>query len=364
MFNRILLVPLTIASLSLTLLAAPAQADESLTITGVTIEDLPAPADSPYLPGQGLAVSFTDPTPGDPSTYQISLYGRDKTYDGVVAVRGEGGGLVGVIPAPTWSQSMTLEVRELEGDTVVATSPAFAYDVVASRHPQSMLTNATYKKGAPSFASNQPLRIYFQRPRWEAGTRFDTRVFVSDGPTFTAQDLARNLDGAALVDAYDTTEPVRKVKLPRRVVGRYLWISVAGRVEGKVGYSLVEPAGQVVLVKDEWKFKRITRRHDGVCSWLTFDAGRLVGGAGRHVFLQESWNGGRFRNAVRQTTTRTGRFDFDVYGPKAKKRYQTRRWDVMPPYKGGQMRWTQRLVVPGDETHKRFVGGTCILTLG
>lgn len=343
--------------------AAPAQADESLRITSVAVEDVPPATDSPHLVNrQAFAVSFDDATPSDPLAYRIDVEWHG-SWDGVVADRGDQGGLVAVLPTQDFldGEQVSFTVVEVREDGT-STSAPFPVTVDAVDHPQLLMTNAQKRHGVFSYDVGQPAVISFGNGTWEKGTRFDTRVFVSDKPHFTTHDLEQNLAGRALVEAYDTAAPVREVTIPRRLVGTYLWVSVTGRKDGEVGWGFTERAARVVVVKERWRLKRLTHRRDSVCTAEHLEAMRLVGGGGRYVFMQEKWGRRPWRKAARQTTLSHGRFDFATYGTRAR-RYHPKFWNVIPAHHTGQFRWNQRLVVPADETHKRLVGPLCTVWL-
>lgn len=130
--------------------------------------------------------------------------------------------------------------------------------------------------------------------------------------------------------------------------------------------TLLVPAGATVDGDDDkqaWRFQRISYDEgEAAPCWVYTEKVRLKPAGGEtRVFIQIRLpNSKKWHNSVRQTTLSKGRFDFRAFG-KASKQYQTTYFDH-PVSKEGT--YHQRIVVRGDDTHRRFAGWHCTVTYG
>lgn len=121
--------------------------------------------------------------------------------------------------------------------------------------------------------------------------------------------------------------------------------------------------------KETWRFQRLSHDDDSPC-WVFTEKVRLKPhGGDTHVFLQiKRPKAKKWQTEVRQTTLAKGRFDLSVAYPfgkaekKAAKKYDTKYFEVDLTGKGST--YYQRILVRGDDTHRRYAGWNCTLTYG
>lgn len=102
--------------------------------------------------------------------------------------------------------------------------------------------------------------------------------------------------------------------------------------------------------KPKHGFKRITHR-GGKVGWLAEDKVRLTKKGGKkHVFLQIR-KGGKWHNAIRQTTTKKGVFYFDAVTRKQHRLYKTKSFKIGKLPK----RYSVRVVVPSNKKFAKTV---------
>lgn len=231
-------------ALALTVLPAgvsAAPAPEALTITAITTQNESGGL-TPYLPlFTTIRVSFTDDSPSDPSAYRVDVVGEEYRGKVVGTARanpeqpGTFEATVDAYELPV-GEALDFTVRELRGDRATSASAAESFTFTYVDHPRRFSTSSTREHGRWSYRAGRLAHLRF-RGGWEEGTRFSTQVFVSRRKRFTARDFARNVRGdAALVRAYDRARPVLSFRIPRRLRGQYVWVSVLGEKPGEGGW--------------------------------------------------------------------------------------------------------------------------------
>ena len=230
--------------------AAPASAGTATptapTITRVTTEN-DGGGLTPYVPlATSAVVVLTDATPSAADDYRLVVAGL-----GTFPVRESWdtpGSFEASVPNRGFADGrrFSFTVQELSSNgRVVGTSAARTWTWRYVGHPRRLDTNARKVHGRWTYRAGSVARFRF-RGTWEPGTRFTTQVFVSRTRTYTGDDYAANVNGhAALVSTRDAARPVLSVRVPRRLVGRHLWVSVLGWKNGKAGWVFQTGPAQV-----------------------------------------------------------------------------------------------------------------------
>lgn len=193
---------------------------------------------TPYYPLATLIrVSFTDTTPGAEDAYQLQFgdrvvaganldYSKEDSF--YAYVRPEEDVVVG--------EEVSYTVAELDGEGVVVSTSApetFTFEYVG--HPERLEVRTERIAGRTAFIAGTTTRMRFRGGVWEAGTRYITQVWVSKRKKFTFEDYDFNRNGGALIDGKRTAEPITTLKIPRRVAGKWIYISVVGTKKDKGG---------------------------------------------------------------------------------------------------------------------------------
>lgn len=238
---------LTAAALALTTpllawTAAPATAGDA----GPVISEITTANESggltPYIPlYTTVRLTFTDATASGPEAYRIDVTGPDfaEQYSHVVwPDYAEPGGFTASVDAyglPV-DEPLQFTVSELDGDEVVAASAPQEFTFTFVDHPSYLSTSSTKVEGRWTYKAGSTGRLSLTGA-WEEGTRVNTQVWVSKGKKFTSADWDRNVYGtAALVKGKLRDELVSSFRIPKRLKGHYVWVSVLGWKPGEGGW--------------------------------------------------------------------------------------------------------------------------------
>ncbi|WP_223124184.1 hypothetical protein [Nocardioides marmotae] len=173
------------------------------------------------VPGVGTADVQAWPDPADPTRFQAYLAGSTFT-DGT-------------------SYDITVRESPKGQDAVTSAARPFTFSYVG--HPASWKTSSKKIKGQWSYRAGRAARISF-KGAWEAGTRITTQVWVSKGKKFTPDDWTHNLKNALVQKT--GSQAVLSFKVPNKLRGKYLWVSVRGWKNGKAGWVFEAPPAKVV----------------------------------------------------------------------------------------------------------------------
>ncbi|WP_148572899.1 hypothetical protein [Nocardioides caldifontis] len=201
---------------------------------------------TPYIPLYSTGVvTFTDSTPSAADDYRVRLGKKD----GSGHVQALGGGRFRAtfdVYSLENGRSYPVTVQEVGAGGVTATSAPVDWTFRYVRHPRKFVTSSTKVKGQWTYRAGKRATFRF-KGTWEPGTRVSTQVWVSKRKKFTPDDWSANVYGkAALLEAKPKAKPVLSVKIPRKVVGKYVWVSVLGWKDGTAGWTFSTPAAKVV----------------------------------------------------------------------------------------------------------------------
>ncbi len=143
------------------------------------------------------------------------------------------------------SYDFTVEETNDEGEVISTSAPrSWTYQFV--KHPRSFSTSSKRVRGQYSYRAGSTAKFSF-RGTWEKGTRYSTQVWVSKTKRFTSHDFATNTrHNGDLVSKYNASRPVLSVKIPRRLRGKYVWVSILGWKDGKAGWLFAAAAEKVI----------------------------------------------------------------------------------------------------------------------
>ncbi|MBZ5735433.1 hypothetical protein K8Z61_13105 [Nocardioides sp. TRM66260-LWL] len=168
-------------------------------------------------------VRFTDDSPSDASAYSLLVDGE--VVDDAASAQPEGG--LSFSGACGRAGTHTVVVRETGTDGTVTDSPESTLRFRDLRGPKRASLNAERIKGVYSLRAGSVARIGFSSPGFEKGTTIVTQVWSSRRRTFTAADFEANRSGSAAVVERRGSKAVVRFTVPKRMVGRWLWISYA-----------------------------------------------------------------------------------------------------------------------------------------
>ena len=240
------LLPLALAGTLLSPTSAQAE-DSPPVVTGITTENTGGGL-NPYLPlYTSVAISFTDETPSAKRDYKVQVPGV-KASEFYVQAGGAPGTFIARGPAyglAVGEESQFRIVELADGEVLGKSDPApFTFTYVG--HPRSLQTSSKKVDGEWSYRAGTRARLEFTGA-WERGTTISTRVWVSRTRKFTQRDWNFNTgkDGA-LVEKSRVDEPVLSFRVPRKHVGKYVWVSVRGWKEGEGGWTFEIPAEKII----------------------------------------------------------------------------------------------------------------------
>ena len=193
-----------------------------------------------------VVVEVGDATPSAPSAYRVRVEGAEPETFEVYSPTG-GDDLRANVPYDSLrlDEEYSYTVEELEGGRVARVSAPQTFTLRLIGHPKRFSTSSTKVKGQWSYRAGTRARFRF-RGSWEPGTRVTTQVWVSRTRTFTAKDWEYNTSGGALLDTPLLRKPVLSVRVPKALVGRYLWVSVVGWKDGRAGWTFAVPPERVI----------------------------------------------------------------------------------------------------------------------
>ncbi|HEY0948991.1 hypothetical protein [Nocardioides sp.] len=190
---------------------------------------------SGYLPISCVVrVEFTDQTPSDAEDYAISVEGRDGAgashqYDGLGQPVPDAF-TIGLPCGDLADGQHTVTVREHPGEAQATESEPAAFSYRVIDHPSRLDVAVPKVRGTYSVYAGRRYRL---RPQgtWEARADISTRMWTSKRRSvFTSDDWTANTSGKAAVVSVDSADAmVATFRVPRRLAGRWLWISVLGR---------------------------------------------------------------------------------------------------------------------------------------
>jgi hypothetical protein len=229
-------------------LLTPAQAADAPPVLGTITTENAAGGLTPYVPlSTHMALTFSDATPSNHRFYRIvvsDIGSFEAAYDA-----GGTGEFKALIPTDGMQPGTTYDVTVEETDdagNVMDTSATASWTYRIVKHARSFSTSSTLVRGVWSYRAGSVARFSF-RGKWENGTRYSTQVWVSRTKRFTAKDYTANTTGHAdLVTRHGASRPVLKVKIPARLRGKYVWVSVMGWKHGKAGWLFTVPAEKVI----------------------------------------------------------------------------------------------------------------------
>lgn len=228
-------------------LVSPAHAEDAPSITDITTENSSGGL-TPYVPlYTHAAITFTDSTPSNHSSYRVKVSGVgtfDAAYDS--GSEGEFKALI-VNDGMKHGETYDFTVQELtpEGE-VASTSAAVPWTYRIVKHPRAFYTSSKMVKGQWSYIAGEAAKFRF-RGKWESGTRFSTQVWVSERRGFSSRDFTVNTRrNGDLVSRYNAAKPVLSVKIPQRLAGKYVFVSIMGWKDGKAGWIFTVPAERVI----------------------------------------------------------------------------------------------------------------------
>ncbi len=230
----------------------PAQADdpapaEAPTITGITTSNVGGGL-TPYIPlSTAVFVTFTDSTPSPAGAYRVKVPGVGTFRYANESYETEGEFTVQVdayqLPVDTEASYVVTEMKK--GKVVSKSAPAsFTFSYVKA--PRRATTNSKKVDGQWTYRAGRRAEFAF-KGTWEEGTRVQTQVWVSKGKKFTDADFTYNTrkSGDLLTTGLEE-EPVMSVKIPRDLVGKYVWVSILGWKDGKGGWTYQMKPARVI----------------------------------------------------------------------------------------------------------------------
>jgi hypothetical protein len=240
---------LALVSVAASLVVAPAAqaADSPPVITKITTENNGGGL-TPYVPlFTTVAVTFTDPTPSAETDYLVRVPGAE-VEEFLVFATGKPDTFVGQVPGHLLTAGAESEftVVEHEDGKVVGTSAPEAFTFTYVGHPRRLSTSSTKVRGQWSYRAGTRARLRF-RGKWEPGTTITTQVWVSRAREFTSRDYTFNTrKKGALVQRSGVDKTVLSFRVPRKHIGKYVWVSVMGWKNGKGGWSFEVPAERII----------------------------------------------------------------------------------------------------------------------
>ncbi|CAB4700208.1 MAG: hypothetical protein F2667_04785 [Actinobacteria bacterium] len=231
-----------------TLAVAPhAEAADAPVISDVTTINW-ASGLTPYVPLYTyVQVSFTDSTPSPLADYRVSVAGIGSFS---IAAPASTPGLALVVDSADlkFGQSYSYTVEELSGIQVVSTSAPATFTLDYVQAATEYNSSSVLVKGTYSYYAGKPARLTTVG-EWAPGTTFTTQVWVSKTKTFTQADYDANIAGGALVARYESSTPLTSFKLPKALIGKYVWVSVVGSLEDKAGVTFTLPPERIIKKK-------------------------------------------------------------------------------------------------------------------
>ncbi len=202
---------------------------------------------TPYIPlYTSVSVEFTDPTPSTEKKYEVVVPGVKTT---AFVHREADGNFTASFPIYDleFDQPYDIAVRELDADgDVVARSESLSWTPSFVKHPRAIDSNVRENRRGLTYTAGKRARLWF-KGKVEPGATVTTRVWVGKRKNFTDADMSANTTkNAALVDDKEGSSLVPKFKIPKKLAGKYLWISVLIWKDGKAGWRYTLPPIKVV----------------------------------------------------------------------------------------------------------------------